>query len=169
MNDLEIEKKYIIDNLEKVMEYVNLDSCKKVYIEQGYLSSTPTIRVRKFNDEYCITYKSRIKSNETSDVIVNKEVELPLTEESYNNLLKKIDYNIVTKTRYIIEIENGLKAELDVFEGKLKGLVMVEVEFKDEEEARIFNKPDWFGKDVSALKEYKNLYLAQVENVVSVI
>ena len=169
MKDLEIEKKYIIDKLEDVMEYVDLDACNKLIIEQGYLASSPTIRVRKYNDEYCITYKSRIKSNDMSDVIVNKEVELPLTEESYRNLVKKVDYNVVTKTRYIIDIANGLKAELDVFEGKLKGLVMVEVEFADEESAKNFIKPEWFGQDVSALKQYKNLYLAQVENVSDVL
>ena len=101
-NNLEIEKKFLVDSIDKVEMFVNLEECKKIYIEQGYLSSNPTIRVRKFNNEYCITYKSRIKENVSNDVIVNKEVELPLTEESYNNMVKKIDYNLVKKTRYKI-------------------------------------------------------------------
>ena len=169
MKGLEIEKKYLVDNLDDVMSIINLDNCKKLYIEQGYLSSNPTIRVRKYNDEYCITYKSRIKDIKDSDVIVNKEVELPLTQESYNHMIEKIDYNVVKKIRYIIELEDGLVAELDVFEGKLKGLVMVEVEFRDEDEAIKFNKPMWFGEDVSSKKMYKNLYLAQVEDVSKVL
>ena len=52
---------------------------------------------------------------------MNKEVELPLTEESYTNMVKKIDYNLVKKIRYKIPLNNGLIAELDVFDGKLKG------------------------------------------------
>ena len=164
-DNLEIEKKYLVDSIDKVMKYVNLDECKKIYIEQGYLSSNPTIRVRKFNNEYCITYKSRINNKVSSDVIVNQEIELPLTDESYNNMIKKIDYNLVKKIRYQIPLENGLMAELDVFDEKLKGLVMVEVEFENEDIANSFKEPEWFGKNVSADKKYKNLYLAQIENV----
>ncbi|MBE5935127.1 MAG: adenylate cyclase [Lachnospiraceae bacterium] len=164
-NNLEIEKKYIVESLDKVMEYVDLDQCTKLFIEQGYLSNNPTIRVRKYNNDYCITYKSRIKNTSSKDVIVNREVELPLTEESYYHMIDKIDYNLIKKTRYKIELEQGLVAELDVFDGKLKGLIMVEVEFDNEKVADKFVEPKWFGKNVSADKKYKNLFLAQVESV----
>ena len=163
--DLEIEKKYLVNNLAQVMQNVDLDNVKKIEIEQGYISSNPTIRIRKYNNEYCITYKARTKSGVSDDVIVNREIELPLTKESYEHMLSKIDYNLVSKTRYKIDLEDGLVAELDVFHGKLKGLVMVEVEFDSVDKANAFKKPIWFGEDVSSERKYKNLYLSQINNI----
>ena len=165
MKNLEIEQKYLIKDLNKVKKYIDLEKCIKIKIEQGYLSSNPTIRIRKYNDEYCITYKSRAKSSANNDIIVNKEIELPLTKDSYEHMLSKIDDNLVKKTRYKIDLLNGLIAELDVFEGKLKGLVLVEVEFESEEQAKLFNKPKWFGENVSSDKKYKNLFLSKVEDI----
>lgn len=169
-NNLEIEKKYLVNNLDDVKKEVGIEKCKKIKIEQGYLSNNPTIRVRKYNDEYCITYKSRLVSDTSDlknnyDVIVNREVELPLTKESYEHMLTKIDDNLVSKVRYNIELAGGLIAELDVFEGKLDGLIMVEVEFESEESARNFVKPQWFGEDVSSDIRYKNLFLSKLDSI----
>ena len=164
-NNLEIEQKYLIKDINDVINHIDLEKCKKVKIEQGYLSSNPTIRIRKYNEEYCITYKSRTKSCVSNDVIVNREIELPLTKESYEHMIAKIDDNLVTKTRYKIDLPDGLIAELDIFEGKLKGLILVEVEFGSEEQALNFVKPIWFGENVSADKKYKNLFLSKVDNI----
>ena len=113
MKDLEIEKKYLVKSLDEVCEYVDLEGCKKINIEQGYLSCTPTIRVRKYNDEYCITYKSRMQSNVSEDLIVNKEIELPLTEESYNNI---IDLRKFYNKLEPVKTPGALKEEMDFYE-----------------------------------------------------
>lgn len=42
-----------------------------------------------------------------------------------------------------------LTIELDVFEGHYDGLILAEVEFASEEEAKAFNPPAWFGEDVT--------------------
>ena len=51
---MEIERKYLLDQLPE-----NLTSypCKK--IEQGYLSTEPVVRIRRSDDEYYLTYKSK--------------------------------------------------------------------------------------------------------------
>ena len=51
---MEIERKYAIHNLPE-----NLSQYKYKKIEQGYLCHNPTIRIRKSNDEYILTYKSK--------------------------------------------------------------------------------------------------------------
>ena len=56
--------------------------------------------------------------------------------------------------------ENGYPLELDVYEGSLAGLVVAEVEFETTEESQRFSPPDWFGKEVTEDKYYKNSHLA---------
>ena len=61
----------------------------------------------------------------------------------------QINYNnIIEKYRIKIPIDNGLIAELDIYCGKLEGLVTIEVEFTGEEQINKFNKPIWFGSQI---------------------
>ena len=146
---MEIERKFLVKNIPPV-----LDSCNKRYIEQAYLSTSPTVRVRRDNDDYYLTYKGK-------GFIVREEYNLPLTKESYEHLLSKADGIVITKTRYEIPDGNNLIIELDVFEGEYKGLVLAEVEFATEEDAVSYTPPEWFGEDVSERAEFCNSYLRE--------
>lgn len=73
----------------------NLTSYKARKIEQAYLCTDPVVRVRRDNDDYYLTYKSK-------GMIVREEYNLPLTKEAYGHLLAKADGIIITKTRYEI-------------------------------------------------------------------
>lgn len=161
----EIEKKFLIKSLPR-----DLNHYKKIHIMQGYLSNSgkPSLRVRKYGDDYILSYKFRVMA-EKNVANVAREVELPLTEQSFQHLMKKIDGKVVEKNRYLIPLENGLTAELDVFEGYLKGLQFVEVEFPSEEEALNFVEPDWFGKDVTFDVHFKNGYLANISDVAEIL
>ncbi|MDF2609587.1 MAG: adenylate cyclase [Lachnospiraceae bacterium] len=160
---MEIERKFTIKKIPD-----NLSQYKKKEIEQGYLSTKePVIRIRKSNDNYLITYKSRLGMAEIpGEVALScEEVELPLSQETYDHLKAKIDHHMIVKTRYMIPLPDGCIAELDIFHGILEGLVFVEVEFPGEEEAKKFHAPDWFGEDVSFDKRYKNNYLASIHSL----
>jgi len=157
---MEIERKYEINNLPD-----DLKQYKYKKIEQGYLCHDPIIRIRKSNEDYILTYKSKLKKKEAGCAIFNHEVELPLTMEAYEQLLSKIDNNLVKKTRYLIPLLNGLTAELDVFEDKLVGLIFVEVEFPDEQTSNEFIPPKWFGRDLSEDKRFSNYYLSQLSGI----
>lgn len=159
---MEIERKFLLKEMPG-----DLNKYEKKVIEQGYLCKKPTVRIRKSNEEYILTYKSKQgvldDANRTAKVL--NEIEVPLGKEGYEHLKKKVDHNIIVKIRYIVPLENGLKAELDIFEGKLSGLKVVEVEFPDEETANAFVPPAWFGKDVSLDSRYTNGSLAAVEKI----
>lgn len=150
---MEIEKKYRVKYLPN--EYENYP-CKK--IEQGYLCENPVVRIRKSNEEYILTYKSKFGLEQSKEISarVNHEVEVPLNQEGYEHLKEKIDGNLISKRRYIIPLEGDLKAELDIFEGCLDGLMVVEVEFASEEMAGKFIPPEWFGEDVTFDRCYAN-------------
>ncbi len=159
---MEIERKYLIHKIPG-----DLSQYQYKKIEQGYLCHNPTIRIRKSNDEYILTYKSKagLEKKTKNSAIINHEVELPLTKEAYEELLVKIDANLVQKTRYLIPLEHDLTAELDIFEGLLNGLIFVEVEFPDEKTANEFVIPEWFAREVSSDQRFTNYSLSKLSGV----
>ncbi len=148
---MEIERKFLID---KISDSIDLSSLKCRRIEQGYLCTEPVVRVRRDNDDYSLTYKSK-------GLMAREEYNLPLNEAAYNTLIKKADGNIITKTRYEIPEKNNLTIELDIFEGKFSGLLLAEVEFSSEAEALAYTPPAWFGKDVTNDASYHNSNMAK--------
>lgn len=155
---MEIERKFTIKSLPE-----HLEQYKKKEIEQAYLCSKPTVRIRKSDETYILTYKSKLglEKSESSIARTCEEVELPLTKKAYEHLKEKADGSVISKTRYLIPIENNRKIELDVFHGYLEGLMFAEVEFESEEEAKAYRMPDWFLEDVTFDKRYRNSFLAE--------
>ena len=119
---MEIERKYLPKFLPE-----NLEQYKKKKIAQGYLCTNPVVRIRRSNDDYYLTYKG-------GGMMAREEYNLPLTKDAYDHLLPKIDGLLIEKTRYLIPLEDGYTAELDIFEGALEPLTLVEVEFESIEE-----------------------------------
>lgn len=140
---MEIERKFLVNRLPS-----NLIQYKCRFIEQGYLSTSPVIRIRRDNDSYYLTYKGE-------GLMVREEYNLPLNKSSYEHLLKKADGNIITKKRYEIP-DNDLTIELDVFEGIFDGIIIAEVEFQNIEAANSYIPPEWFGEDVTNSGKYHN-------------
>lgn len=157
---MEIERKYLINELPK-----GLEGYKKLEIEQGYLCRGPVVRIRKCNDDYILTYKMKQAGSGTDgNALINEEIEMPLTEKAYLHLKKKKDNHIIHKTRYVIPLDGGLKAELDIFHKRLEGLKFVEVEFESVEAAASFKPPNWFGQDVTEDKRYGNGHLSELDS-----
>ncbi len=76
--------------------------------------------------------------------------------------MRGIQSDIIVKTRLFIPLDRGLTAELDVYHGKLDGLVVAEVEFPTEEAANLFEKPAWFGAEVTYDDRFRNKNLAKI-------
>lgn len=151
-NFFEIERKFLV-NMHKFP--YDLETLEKREIEQGYLLYKPEIRVRK-EDTKCFMM---IKEN-TESSLTRKEITFNLTKDAYEQIIKKKDINVISKTRYIVP-ENGRKLEVDVFKGKLEGLTFMEIEFRSEEDARAFKVPSWIEKEVTGDFKYKNSELAK--------
>ena len=149
MENIEIERKFLVKEIPD-----NLDTYERIDMTQGYLNTSPVVRVRKENDDYVLTYKG-------SGLLSHSEYNLPLNKEAFDHLLKKCDGIIISKSRYKIPIENNLTAELDIFKGDLDSLKLIEVEFKSVEEANNFTPPEWFGEDVTTDGRYHNSYISK--------
>lgn len=145
---MEIERKFTVKKIPD-----NLENFECINMEQCYISTSPTIRLRRENDNFVLTVKG-------SGLVSREEFELLITKEQYEKLLNKRETPFVKKKRYKIPIKNGLIAELDIYEGELLGLLTVEVEFESEKEAIEFIPPEWFDKDVTMDGRYKNTSLS---------
>ncbi len=145
---MEIERKYLVTTIPE-----NLEQYPHRQLEQGYLSTEPVVRIRKDEENYELTYKSK-------GLMVREEYNLPLTKESYEHLRTKIDGRLISKKRYCIPYEK-YTIELDIFEGDLAPLILAEVEFPAEKEANTFTPPDWFDEDVTFSPLYQNSHLSQ--------
>lgn len=160
---MEIERKYLVRDLPE-----DLDQYEHYEIEQAYLCTSPTLRIRRMGDAYILTVKEHVVAN--SSAIHNREEEFSLSAESYSRLMAKCDSGKVSKTRYRIDLRRntgdgahvGLVAELDIFHGRHRGLMLVEVEFPNTDAANRFTPPSWFGPDVSRDPRYRNSYLASM-------
>lgn len=148
MKPMEIERKFLI---KKLPDNLSQYQCKK--IAQGYICTNPVVRIRKSDDEYYLTYKGK-------GLMAREEHNLPLTKEGYEHMLPKIDGRLIEKSRYLIPLDGKLTAELDIFEGDLAPLIIVEVEFDSVAAADSFTPPEWFGEDVTESRKYHNSNLA---------
>jgi adenylate cyclase len=141
---VEIERKYLID-LEKVGILENGNR-----IKQGYITTNKNavVRVRIKNDKGYLT----IKSSNIGASRLEFEYEIPLVEA--NEMLDKLcQKQIIDKDRYIIDLHNHIW-EIDIFHGDNEGLVIAEVELKDENE--YIKLPLWIKEEVTGDIKYYN-------------
>ena len=147
MKSYEIERKYLVKQVPE-----NLASYPFHEIEQGYLCTEPVVRIRRQDEEYYLTYKSK-------GLMIREDYNLPLTEDAYFHLREKIDGRLISKRRYLIPLD-PYTIELDVFHSPKDDLILAEVEFPSEEDALTFTPPDWFGEDVTNSSLYHNSRLS---------
>ena len=138
---MEIERKYLLKQLPS-----NLDSYASKKIAQGYLCTSPVVRVRRSNDSYYMTYKG-------AGLMVREEYNLPLTKEAYDHLVQKIDGRLIEKTRYLYPFDGHIW-EIDEFHGANEGLIVAEIELKSEDES--YRLPPFIGKEVTDDTRYYN-------------
>lgn len=146
---MEIERKYLVTSLPDTLEPYSYHM-----IEQGYLCTEPVVRIRRQDDDYFLTYKSK-------GLMVREEYNLALTRDAYLHLREKTDGSIISKKRVLIPLTNELTIELDIFAPPFAPLMIAEVEFPTEEMALRFEPPAWFGQDVTFDGRYHNSALSR--------
>ena len=121
-----------------------------VSYRQGYLSTVKerTVRVRTVGDRGFLTIKG------VTVGVTRSEFEYSIPTADADALLNDLcEKPLIEKTRYKIQ-HAGLTWEIDEFFGENQGLVVAEVELKDEHQA--IDRPTWVGKEVSGDPRYFN-------------
>ena len=89
MDNMEIERKWRVLTVPD-----DLSRYECIEMEQAYLNEHPTVRIRRENDDYILTYKG-VSDNDIS----HTEYNLPLTKEAFEHLLPKCDGRTIKKKR----------------------------------------------------------------------
>mgnify|MGYP002662269387 CR=1 FL=1 len=148
---IEIERKFLILSLEfKDIAFA------KIRMAQGYLNSDPerSVRVRIADERGWLTVKG--KGNDSGTTRFEWEKEIPMTDALA--LLELCENGVVEKFRYKVKIGSHI-AEVDEFLGDNDGLVVAEIELKNENE--YFQKPDWLGVEVTGNPKYYNAAISK--------
>lgn len=146
---VEIERKFLVDHdkWEQVLKPAG------TLYRQGYLLNDDhrTIRVRVTDKQGYITLKG------ASSGISRKEYEYMIPVSDGIELLDGFAKSEVEKVRYRIDFAGHLW-EVDEFLGDNAGLIMAEIELK--QETATFERPDWITNEVSDDERYYNSYLS---------
>ncbi len=145
---VEIERKYLVKR-ELLPKFE-----KSHRMVQAYLCVEPerTVRVRIIGQKAFLTIKGGLKG------ISRLECEYEIPVDDANQLLELAVSSPVEKVRHEIWYNTKLW-EVDVFEGKNKGLCLAEIELKSEDEQ--FDLPDWVSEEVTHDMRYHNSQLSQ--------
>ncbi len=142
---MEIERKFLVDP----KEWEKFPKPEPEKIQQGYLTNTPeiTVRLRVKGSSGYLTIKGATQG------ISREEFEYEIPVSDVNDMVQIFHTPLLSKLRYRIFHEHHMW-EIDVFEGKLEGLILAEIELESENEK--FGLPSFVGKEVSEDPKYFN-------------
>jgi CYTH domain-containing protein len=145
---MEVERKFLLSDAP------DLEGTEADEIEQGYLAigADGEVRVRRKGKDLVITAKR-------GEGISRQEAEIGVDRDRFDELWPLTEGRRLRKRRHVIP-HDGLRIEVDVYEGGLQGLIVAEIEFPSEEAAREFDPPAWLGKEVTGDHRYLNETLA---------
>lgn len=139
---LELELTYLAKTLPENLRELPFKEIIDIYYPKD--QDHPKLRLRKSGDTHEITKKQPVDENDKSKQL---EQTIALTPEEFA-ALSQSEGKKVHKLRYYYEFE-GRTAEIDVFQGPLEGLVVVDFEFDSEAEKNGFAMPDFCLADIT--------------------
>ena len=149
MSGLEIERKFLIKKGDAYKKAAYSSS----HIQQGYIPAEgATVRVCTRDDKAYLT----IKGKSVNGGMTRYEFEKEISMDEAQHLLQLCQGGVIDKRRYLVK-SGKHTFEVDEFYGDNQGLVMAEVELKDETET--YEKPDFIGLEVTGDKRFYNSHL----------
>ena len=148
----EIERKFLVDTRPE-----GLEGHPAERIEQGYLAIAPDgleVRIRRRGERTTLGVKSGRGS-------IRTEEEIAIEPPQFDRLWPLTEGRQVVKTRFLVPLPPDLTVEVDVYDGRLEGLLTAEVEFASEEASAGFSPPSWLGMEVTDDPRYANQALAR--------
>ncbi len=139
---IELEKTYLVKYIPSGLEGCRSKEIIDIYIPG--LSPHPTLRLRNIAGNFEITKKEPVDVNNPEYQV---EQTIALNEIEFNEIAK-LGGKRIHKTRYLYPC-NGRTAEIDVFQGSLEGLVVVDFEFDNRADMDSFEMPDFCLADVT--------------------
>jgi len=139
---IELELSYLAAAIPEGLEKCEHKTLSDVYFPAS--AAHAKLRIRQKGDTFELTKKTQADPNNAGN---QREENIQLTLEEYGALAAG-EGRSLTKTRYYLPYR-GLTAEVDVFEGALAGLIIIEFEFDSPEVKNAFVMPDFCLADVT--------------------
>ncbi|MFH1770612.1 MAG: hypothetical protein ABH828_03575 [archaeon] len=139
---IELERTFLVKEIPN-----GLKDCKHKEVIDIYIPKDlphPTIRIRKNGDKFEMTKKEPVQEGDVSKML---EQTIILRENEFN-VLMNLDGKKVAKVKYYYNYK-GRVCEIDVFQGPLLGLVLVDFEFETEDEKNAFEIPDFCSAEIT--------------------
>jgi adenylate cyclase len=169
----EVERKFVVAKMPDLG-----DDTPSWEIEQGYLAigAEGEVRLRRRGEGRVLTVKRGVMGGCSADarglrkeppvswseeqpVLCRSEAEVDLDQDQFDALWPLTEGRRLKKRRHLVP-HGDLEIELDTYEGELEGLIVAEIEFPSEAEARRFEPADWLGEEVTGDPAYLNETLA---------
>lgn len=133
MQELEIQ--YLAKSIPSGLEISNSIEILDIFIPKE--ANHPCLRIRKYGDKYEFTKKVPVDLEKGHF----DEQTVDMTKEEFE-ALKNTDGRVLHKIRFYYDYK-GQRTEINVYQGDLKGLVTVDVEFDCHEDLQNFEMPDF--------------------------
>lgn len=158
----EIERKFVFTgNLQKLQEEGRIKEIRS--IKQGYYSDpldSMVVRVRQQEVNHALFYMKSsfltIKRADGGPGVI--EHEFQINNDLASEMLDECEDKIVYKHRYIVDLQDGLIAEIDYFNKALGGICIVEIEIPSEN--HVFTIPDFCGVELTGVHGISNFNMA---------
>lgn len=149
LTGLEIERKFLLKSLP-----MDVLRTRGTPILQGYLAHDEhmEVRLRQQGRKYFLTVKE-------GSGLRRKEVEVAISAAQFRVLWPSTTGRRLEKVRTVVR-HGRWRLELDRYLGELAPLLIGEVEFDSMEESEGFEKPAYFGEEVTEEEGYRNVALA---------
>ena len=160
--EIELERTFLLKYKPKDLEKYPHHEITDVYFPKEEFH--PVLRLRNIdNKKFQMTKKFPINGKDSSE---QEEHTIILTKQEFDAMAKASGKKVV-KVRYYYQLPGGQRAEVDIFSDKLKGLGLVDFEFKTKEEKENFMATDfclaevsqdkWLAGGILAGKGYKDI------------
>ena len=131
MKNIEIERKWMVKGWPNNLELLYAEKMR-----QGYISTSPTVRIRDEDSKYILCFKSKGK-------LSRKEIEMEIPKDKFDELEDLIGLPLIDKVRKTYLLSDGHHLEVNLVDkGTSTEFYYAEVEFSNEEEALAFNPND---------------------------
>ena len=146
---LEIERKFLMDGFP-----IGLEILSEVEMEQGYISIDPEVRVRRSYDLKTGEVQCFITLKGDGD-LTRTEIETEIDENFYYDVCDFLGVTMITKDYKKYKLGEWKLEVACVDGGTPREFYYGEIEFPTEQDAKDFNPPNFFGREITFSEDHK--------------
>jgi CYTH domain-containing protein len=132
---MEIERKFLVKILPDLTN-IKPEIWERYFLELGKIEK----RISKIDAKYFYEVKTDVNK-----LMIEKEIR-EISKNEFDELKKKAIKNLKRKS---FLISDKPKISIKIYENEYEGLIRAEFEFESENEAKIFESPEWVGKEIT--------------------